>query len=97
MGRRKNNEAGFPSKYAKVLGEEWMQEADKMAPEELKKIIVEAANSISETEEKRDADMKLKEVKDMLKDLSSGYKDAIKYQNAKTKYALMCLEGKGLA
>jgi len=86
---------GFPKKYVQVLGEEWMDEVDKLDANELKKIIVEAEQSISVTENTRDADEKLKAAKEMYGDLSSAYKDATKYQTAKIKYALMCLEGQG--
>jgi len=90
-----NGKNGFPTKYTKILGEEWMSEVDKLDVEELTKIIVEASQNISTTETQRDADEKLKAAKEVFNTLGLGYKDALKYQNAKIKYSLMCLEGKG--
>lgn len=97
MPRAKNSDSksNFPKKYSQVLGEEWMSEVDKLDTDELKKIIVEAEQNISTTETERDADEKLAAAKEVVKELSAAYKDAVKYQTAKIKYSLMCLEGKG--
>jgi len=87
---------GFPAKYAKVLGEDWMNEADGLETDELKKIIVDAANLIEEQENMRDSDMDLKQLKDQLKEKSGIYKEDIFYQKARTKYSLKVLESRGI-
>ena len=52
-------------------------------------------NSIEEQEKLMDGDETLKEAKLNVKALSGGYKDAMKYQMAKIKYALFNLERNG--
>ena len=93
---KKNNDPNmFPSKYSKVLGEEWMNECDSLPTEDLKKIVIEAEKNIEEQENLRDEDQKLKELKENVKALGGGYKDAIFYQRAKIKYAMKSLENRG--
>jgi len=93
--KKSNTKNGISAKYTKILGEEWMEEVDKLDVEELTKIIVEASQNMSKVETERDADEKLKAAKEVYNELGAAYKDAMKYQNAKIKYALICLEGKG--
>ncbi len=97
MGKKKldDNSGGFPKKYAKHLDPGWMEDADTMDEEGLKKVIIDSENSIGEQEKLRDGDMKLKEAKEMVKDLGGGYSDAMNHQRAKIKYALYNLEKSG--
>lgn len=93
--KRKDSVEGFPEKYAKILDKTWMEEADGFDEEALRGAIIEANGSISEQEKLRDADEKLKAAKDLAKDLGGAYKDSIKYQTAKIKYAIFNLEKMG--
>jgi len=87
---------GFPEKYYKqLMGSAIMEDFDGLDEEALKKAIVESETSIEEVEQERDKDEKLKSVKDDMKLLSKAYSDTKKFQNAKIKYALFCLEKKG--
>ena len=87
---------GFPEKYSKVPGFSAIEEELNGADEEgLKKIIVAAETSIEEQQQLMEADGALKEEKEKVAALSGGYRDAKKYQNAKIKYALYCLERLG--
>lgn len=96
MGRKKaSSDNVFPAKYTKVLGEEWMNECDSASAEDLKKKIIDAEASIEEQERLRDSDQALKELKDKVKDLGGGYKDALFYQKAKIKYIMKTLESRG--
>ncbi len=95
MAKKNSDENTFPAKYAKVLGEEWMNECDSLDADELKKIVIESESSVEEAEDKRDADEKLKQAKEMAKELGADYKETIFYQRAKIKYAMRCLETKG--
>jgi len=99
MPRVKKEKAGageFPAKFAKVLGEEWMSATDSLDTEELKKIVVDAANMIEEQEKQRDADMELKQQKEKLKEMSGLYKEDLFYQKARIKYSLKVLESRGI-
>ena len=98
MGRPKKNhdDSAFPAKYAKVLGEEWMKECDSSDMEDLKKKIVDAEKAIGEQEALKKADEGLKDAQANVKALSAGYKEAMFYQKAKIKYALMTLESRGM-
>lgn len=102
MGRKikmnKENDGGvsFPDKYAKIPGfSAVMEEFDTYGEADLKKNIIAAEASIEEQEKLMDNDVELKAAKENAKVLSSGYKDAKKYQYAKIKYALFCLEKMG--
>jgi hypothetical protein len=51
--------------------------------------------NISNIENAKDNDQKLNAAKELVKENSAPYKDAIRIQTAKVKYALFCLESKG--
>jgi hypothetical protein len=88
----------FPEKWMKVLKElpEYKETADSASPEELKKIIVMSEGNIYTIEKEKDADIKLNATRDLIKELAAPYRDAVKVQTAKVKYALFLLEGKGV-
>lgn len=87
----------FPEKYNKVLRElpEFKEKADAASPEELKKIIVEADGNIYNIEKAKEEDVKLTAAKELVRDLASSYRDGLKVQTVKVKYALFLLDGKG--
>jgi hypothetical protein len=87
----------FPKKWAKVIAElpEFQGIADSASPEDLKKIIVLSEGNISNIENAKENDQKLNGAKELVKENSAPYKDAIRVQTAKVKYALFCLESKG--
>lgn len=93
--KKKDTVEGFPEKYAKILEKTWMEEVDGFDEAQLRNVIIESNGSISEQEKLRDADEKLKAAKDLAKDLGGAYKDSMKYQNAKIKYAIFNLEKMG--
>ena len=88
----------FPEKYAKVLKDlpEFKEIADAASTEDLKKIIVESEGNIYTIDKEKDDDTKLNAAKELVKDYSAPYRDAIKVQTTKVKYALFLLEGKGI-
>lgn len=90
--------ATFPDKWWKVLQSmpEFKDTADAASEEELKKILVMSEGNIYTIEQEKDADVKLNGAKDLVKEYSEPYRDAIKAQTAKIKYALFLLEGKGV-
>jgi hypothetical protein len=87
----------FPEKYAKVLKElpEFKDTADAASSEDLKKIIFQCESNIYTIEKEKDDDAKLNSARELVKEYTAPYRDAIKVQTAKIKYALFLLEGKG--
>ena len=95
----KTNEPNvFPEKWAKVLKElpEFKDTADAASTEDLKKVIVTCEGNIYTIDKEKDDDTKLNAAKDLVKEYSAPYRDAVKVQTAKIKYALFLLEGKGV-
>ena len=92
-----NDPTTFPEKYAKVLKEipEFKDTADAASADDLKKIIVTCEGNIFSIEKEKDEDVKLNGAKELVKDYSAGYREALRIQIVKIKYSLFLLEGKG--
>jgi hypothetical protein len=93
----KDDEVQFPEKWAKILKNipEFKDTADAADSVELKKIIIQSEGNISVIEREKSADMKINAAKEIVKEHSAPYRDAMKVQMAKIKYALFLLEGRG--
>lgn len=87
----------FPEKWAKVLKDlpEFKETADASSSEDLKKIILSCEGNIYTIDKEKVMDHKLNGAKELVKEYSAPYRDALKVQTAKIKYALFLLEGKG--
>ena len=87
----------FPEKWLKVLKDlpEFKDTADAASADDLKKIIVTSEGNIFTIEKEKESDTKLNAAKEVVKEFSAPYRDAIKVQTAKIKYALFLLDGKG--
>jgi len=92
-----NEPVTFPEKWAKVLKDlpEFKENADASNSDDLKKIIVTSEGNIYTIEKEKEENTHLNAAKDLVKEYSAPYRDAIKVQTAKIKYALFLLEGKG--
>lgn len=88
----------FPEKWNKVLKDlpEFKEKADSASTDDLKKIIFECEGNIYTVDKEKDDDQKLSAAKEMVKEYSAPYRDAIKVQTAKIKYALFLLENNGV-
>lgn len=88
----------FPEKWMKVLKDlpEFKDTADAASTDDLKKMIVTCEGNIYTVEKEKDDDVKLAGAKEIVKELSAPYKDALKVQMAKIKYCLFLLDGKGV-
>jgi hypothetical protein len=99
MSKKKNDDSPttFPEKWAKVLKDlpEFKDTADAASAEDLKKIIITCEGNIYTIDKEKEIDSKLNSAKELVKEYSAPYRDALKVQTAKIKYALFCLEGKG--
>lgn len=87
----------FPAKWQKVIDKlpEFKDIAEASSVEDLKKIIVRSEGNIYTIEQEKSNDTKLNGAKDLVKEYTEPYRDGIKCQMAKIKYALHLLEGKG--
>lgn len=90
--------ANFPDKWWKIIQKlpEFKETADGASIEDLKKIVVTSEGNIYTIEQEKEADVKLNAAKDVVKEFSEPYRDAMKAQTAKIKYAIFLLEGKGV-
>jgi len=88
----------FPDKWYKVIEKlpEFKDMADAASIDELKKIILQCEGHIYTIDQEKNADTKLNGAKELVKEYSEPYRDALKVQTAKIKYALFLLEGKGV-
>lgn len=88
----------FPEKWSKVIAQlpEFKDTAEAASVDDLKKIIVTCEGNIYTIDQEKDADVKLNGAKELVKEYSEPYRDALKVQTAKIKYALFLLEGKGV-
>lgn len=88
----------FPEKWNKVLKEipEFKDTADAASTDDLKKIIFQCEGNIYTIDKAKDEDQPLSAHKEAVKELTAPYRDAMKVQTAKIKYALFLLEGKGV-
>lgn len=98
MSKDNQEESMFSEKWAKVLKEipEFKDTADAASTDDLKKIIVTCEGNIYTIDKAKDSDDKLNATRELMKEYSAPYRDAIKVQTAKVKYALYLLEGKGV-
>lgn len=100
MSKKKDAQAPttFPEKWYKVIAglPEFKDNADAASVDDLKKIIVTCEGNIYTIDQEKEADIKLNGAKELVKEYSEPYRDALKVQTAKIKYALFLLEGKGV-
>jgi hypothetical protein len=100
----KNKEANdempttFPKKWVKVLKEmsEFKEIADAASTEDLKKIIITSEGNISVIEKAKLENVKINAAKEIIRDESAPFKDALKAQTCKVKYSIFLLEGRGV-
>lgn len=88
----------FPKKWNDILKKipDFLETADAANVDDLKKIIVESEGNIYTIEQEKAADMQLNNAKELVKEYAEKYKEGLKAQTAKIKYALFLLEGKGV-
>lgn len=97
MANQDTQPTTFPEKWAKVLKElpEFKDNADALSVDELKKLIVTCEGNIFNIEKEKEDDTKLAGAKELVKEYSAPYRDAIKVQTAKVKYALFLMDSSG--
>lgn len=86
----------FPKRYEKLLPTGFQEGTESMSTEEVKAKIYECQAHMYEIDKAKDADEKLAAAKELVKDLSAPYADAMRAENAKAKYCFFTLEGRGV-
>jgi hypothetical protein len=91
-----SEESEFPKKYYKKLkGLSFMEEVDVKAPEEIKKEIVAAEERMYNLDKEMEADLRLQEAKEKVKEYAAGYREVAALEKAKIKYCLFVMESRG--
>jgi len=88
----------LPEKYTKILNKlasEFIDSANGKTTDELRKEILKAEEALSEIEKAKASDHKLNGAKDLVKELSGPYRESANVANAKIKYAIHMIEGRG--
>jgi len=91
-----SNKQEFPDKWLKKLPTGWSDGAESMKDDELKEVIVKSRRMIAELERDMENDDKLKVLKDDVKMLVGGYRDAQTAEDAKVRYACFLLKERGV-
>jgi len=86
----------FPPKWFKKLSDDFVTSVETLSSEEIEKTVLKAEGVISDTEKEMSEDAKLNTLKEDVKFLSTGYKDVISAEKAKTKYCLHVMRLRGL-
>jgi len=88
----------LPSKWEKLISKmpEWKDAADSKSTEELQREILKAQGIIADLEIQMDEDQKLTALKEDLKIVTGGYRDAMNSEKAKSVYSLFVLRQRGV-
>ena len=92
----KNEDNVFPDRFLKKLPEGFYDSMASADTDELKGKILESERHLYEIEQDKDNNEKLKELKEMVKEISAPYRDCKSSEAAKIKYCLFLLEGRGI-
>lgn len=100
MSKKDKNVApgSFPEKWHKLVISmpEFKDTADASSVEDLKKIIVQSEGNIYTIEQEKEENPQIKATKETLSEILAPFREAMKVQTAKIKYALYLLESKGV-
>lgn len=79
-------------KARKILSKTFLEDNENINEDEAAGLIVKAEQTIKALSEEQQADEHLNAAKQVVKDMSSGYNNAIKYEQAKIQYLLAKIE-----
>lgn len=79
-------------KARKILSQTFLEDNENVDEDQAAHLIVKAEQQIKALREEMEADDHLNAAKQVVKDLSSGYQNAIKYEEAKVQYLLAKIE-----
>lgn len=79
-------------KVKKILSSTFLEDNDSVNEDEAATLVVKAEQLIKGLKDEMETDDNLADAKAVVKDLSSGYKNAIKYEEAKIQFLLAKIE-----
>jgi hypothetical protein len=91
-----NSGSDFPKKIAKLLPAGFREDADALSNDSIKEKIIEYERSVDSTEKDMEADIKLNDAKDLVKELGKDYRDVIKMNRAMIKYLVFMMDSRGV-
>ena len=83
-------------KLEKKLDADFMLEVQKSDPQSLKDKVLKYSREVQNIEDSMKGDVKLQSLKEQVKDLSGGYRDAIKITKARLEYTLAVMKLNGV-
>lgn len=92
-------EASFPEKYMKklnTLAQGFTDAVDTADVDEIKKKLLTAEKNVYEIENEKEANLKLSELKEKMKEITAPYRDARAVETAKVKYCVFSLQQRGV-
>jgi hypothetical protein len=92
-----NVETVFPDRILKKLPDGFPETVSSMKDDELKQVVFECEGNLYSIEKDKDADVKLNSAKEQVKEHSLPYREAKACQNAKIRYVMWLLEGRGVS
>lgn len=87
--------SSFDPKWKNKLPDGWMDGAEAMTTDDLKKKLLECENTIVSTEKDMDTDARLEAAKQDAKLLASAYKEVLTEQKAMIKAVVFILNSRG--
>lgn len=79
-------------KAKKILSQTFLEDNESVNEDQAAHLIVKAEMTVKGLSEEMQADDRLNAAKQVVKDLQSGYSNAIKYEQAKVQYLLAKIE-----
>lgn len=78
----------FPKKWASKLPDSFQDDVASLSSDEVKEKILKCEESLIILEREMDADDKLAALKESVKDLAGGYREAMNCERAKVRYLM---------
>src|SRR5271155_1536564 len=97
MNMSDNVETVFPDRILKKLPDGWPETVSAMKEDELKRVVFECEGNLYSIEKDKEADVALNAAKEQVKNNSLPYREAKACQNAKIRYVMWLLEGRGIS
>lgn len=79
-------------KAKKILSQAFLESNENINEDDAAHLIVKAEQTIKQLRDEMNADDKLNAARQVVKDLSTGYQNAMKYEEAKIQYLLAKIE-----
>lgn len=95
MSDDKQQKFVFPKKWLSKLPDGFVEKAESMSIDDLKKKLVECERTISSTEKDMENDPKLTNAKEEVKTLESDYKEILNAHKAMVKFIVHVIDDRG--